>query len=323
MDTLHSLRHFSEAVRVGSLSAAARELGISPATVSRSIDSLERHLGFNLLLKTSRNLGLTEAGAAYLPNVQRILADFDEATSFAKGLHSEPKGELHIHTRVAIGNICVAPMIPIFLKENPDISISISMTNEMNVDLLKNNFDVDIRTGVLQDSSLIARKLADSHRVVVASPEYLAEHGCPETPEDLRHHNCIIFQNDPNQVVWRFRDKTGKEIEVEPMCNLKTDNGSMIRRGLRSHLGIAQMTNWSVRDDLQSGRLMRLLPDYEVTVDNFCHGIYAVFLPSRSACKKVRSFIDFMAESFKRQTFFDQQPALSLAVTSERTGTNG
>src|ERR1700722_5399924 len=107
MDTLDSLRHFSEAVRVGSLSAAARELGISTATVSRSIDGLEKLVGFNLLMKTSRKLGLTEAGAIYLPNVERILAEFDEATALAKGVHSEPKGELRVHTRVAVGNICI------------------------------------------------------------------------------------------------------------------------------------------------------------------------------------------------------------------------
>ena len=314
LDTFQSLRHFAESVRVGSLSAAAREFGISPATVSRSIDNLEKQLGFNLLAKTSRQLGLTEAGAAYLPKVQKILAELEEATAYAKGVHSEPKGELRIHTRVAIGNICVAPLIPQFLKEHPEISVYISMTNDTNIDLLKNGIDVDIRTGVLQDSMLIARKLADSHRVILASPEYLAEHGEPRTPEELQQHSCISFQMDANPVVWRFRDPEGQEITFEPDSQLRTDNGSMIRRALRSHMGIGHMTNWAVREDLRSGRLVQILKDHEVTVDQFNHGIYAVFMPSRSQCKKVRTFIDFMADRFKRQSFYDKQAPLSLAA---------
>lgn len=303
MDMLHSLRHFAEAARIGSLSAAARELGISPATMSRSIDSLERQLGFSLMAKTSRSLGLTEAGAAYLPKVERILQELAEATAYAKGVHSEPKGELRIHSRVAVGNICVAPLVPEFLKQHPDISLAISMSNDSSVDLLKNNIDVDIRTGVLQDSSLIARKLADSRRVLVASPEYLAEHGTPRTPEDLRDHNCILFRMSAGQIDWRLRDRDGHEHTVVPSSNLETNNGSLIRRALRSHTGIAQMTDWAVRDDLLSGRLVLVLPDYDVTQDDFHHGIYAVFMPSRSQCRKVRLFIDFLVENFRSSEY--------------------
>lgn len=299
MDMLHSLRHFAEAARIGSLSAAARELGISPATMSRSIDSLERQLGFSLMAKTSRSLGLTEAGAAYLPEVERILQELAEATAFAKGLHSEPKGELRVHSRVAVGNICVAPLVPDFLKKHPEISLNITMSNDTSVDLLKNNIDLDIRTGVLQDSSLIARKLADSRRVLVASPEYLAEFGTPRTPEDLQAHNCILYRKDAGQVIWRLRDREDREHTVVPASNLETNNGSLIRRALRSHTGIAQMTDWAVRDDLLSGRLVMVLPDYDVTQDDFNHGIFAVFMHSRSQCRKVRLFIDFLVERFR------------------------
>lgn len=303
VDTLHSLRHFAEAARVGSLSAAARELGLSTATVSRSIDSLEKELGFSLMAKTSRGLGLTAAGAAYLPKVEHILLELAEATALAKGVHSEPKGDLKINSRVAVGNICLAPLIPQFLKGNPEITIKLSMTNDASIDLLKHDIDVDIRTGVLQDSSLIARKLADSRRLLVASPQYLAEHGEPRVPADLRHHNCIPFRKDANAVSWRFRAADGAEQVIEPRGNLETDNGSVIRTALRAHMGIAHMTDWAVRADLLSRRLVQVLPDYQVTVDGYHHGIYAVFMPSRSQCRKVRAFIDFLAEGFRRQTF--------------------
>jgi len=311
MDMLHSLRHFAEAARIGSMSAAARELGVSPATMSRSIDSLERQLGFSLMAKTSRSLGLTEAGAAYLPKVERILQELAEATAFAKGVHSDPKGELRINSRVAVGNICVAPLVPKFLKKHPEITLAISMSNDSSVDLLRNNIDVDIRTGVLQDSSLIARKLADSRRLLVATPEYLAEHGTPHTPEDLRDHNCILFRKDVGQVLWRLRDPDGLEHTIAPQGNLETNNGSLIRTALRSHMGIAQMTDWAVRDDLISGRLVSVLPDCDVTQDDFHHGIYAVFMPSRSQCRKVRLFIDFLVDGFRRSEQFTGCNAVS------------
>lgn len=299
---------------MGSLSAAARELGLSTATVSRSIDSLEKELGFSLMAKTSRGLGLTAAGAAYLPKVEHILLELAEATALAKGVHSEPKGDLKINSRVAVGNICVAPLIPQFLKDNPEITIKLSMTNDASIDLLKHDIDVDIRTGVLQDSSLIARKLADSRRLLVASPQYLAEHGEPRVPADLRHHNCIPFRKDANAVAWRFRAADGAEQVIEPRGNLETDNGSVIRTALRAHMGIAHMTDWAVRADLLSRRLVQVLPDYQVTVDGYHHGIYAVFMPSRSQCRKVRAFIDFLVEGFRRQTFADG-PALGPAST--------
>jgi DNA-binding transcriptional LysR family regulator len=320
VDTLHSLRHFAEAARIGSLSAAARELGLSPATVSRSIDSLEKELGFSLMAKTSRGLGLTAAGAAYLPKVERILLDLAEATALAKGVHAEPKGDLKINSRVAVGNICVAPLIPPFLKDHPEITIKLSMTNDASIDLLKNDIDVDIRTGVLQDSSLIARKLADSRRLLVASPQYLAEHGEPKVPADLLHHNCIPFRMDAHSVLWRFRAADGAEHAIEPRGNFESDNGSVIRTALRAHLGIGHMTDWAVRADLLSRRLVQVLPDFEVTVDGFHHGIYAVFMPSRSQCRKVRAFIDFLVDGFRRQAFSDDPASPPLSWRNGRGG---
>lgn len=304
MDTLQNLRMFVEAVRAESLSAAARNLGISPATVSRGIDALERHLGFNLLVKTSRQLGLTEAGDAYLPKIERLLLELDDATEFARGFQAEAEGMIRVHSRMAVGALCIAPIIPEFLRRYPRIKVHLSLTTETSVDLIKNNVDVDVRTGVLEDSSLIARKLADSRRVIVASPAYLERYGVPLTPYDLENHNCITFRRDTNPVIWRFRDASAKEIEIRPTGNLETDNGGAIQDALRAGVGIGHMTDWSVADQLRSGRLIALLQAYEVTVDKFNHGIYAVFLPSRNHSMKVRAFLDFLAEAFKSQAFF-------------------
>lgn len=314
MDTLKSLRLFVEAVQIKSLSATGRKFGISPATVSRNIDGLEKQLGFQLLVRTSRQIGLTEAGMAYLPRVKKLLLEFDDATEFAKGFHSEAKGLLRVQARTAVGNICVAPLIPEFLEKYPEISILLSLTNETNSDLIKNNIDVDIRTGILQDSSLIARKLADSHRVIVSSPEYLKKHGTPQTPLDLEQHNCLTFrnncltfQNDLNSILWRFRDSDGNEIEIQPQGNLETDNGAVIRSSLLAGQGIGHMTDWSVAQYLREGTMVRILEDYEVTVDKFHHGIYAIFLPSRNQSRKVRAFIDFLVDAFKRENHLGAQ----------------
>jgi len=303
MDTLNSLRIFVETVRQGSLSAAARKLGISAATVSRSLDALERHLGFNLVVKSSRQLGLTEAGAEYLPKVERLLLEFDDATASAKGMHSEAKGVLNVHARMAVGTICISPLLPGFLERYPDIQVRLSLNNETDIDLIHENIDLDIRTGVLQDSSLIARKLADSHRVIVASPDYLERHGIPRTPEDLLQHNCLTFRNTPAPVFWHFRTDDGELHTIEPTGNLQTDNGSVIRHSLRRGLGIGHMTDWAVAQDLQNGTLVKVLPEYEVTVDRFHHGIFGVFMPCRNQSVKVRAFLDYLVEGFRERAY--------------------
>ena len=301
MDTLSSIRLFIEATEAGSLSATARKIGISTATVSRNIDSLEKHLGFQLFVKTSRRLGLTEAGSCYLATVTRLLPELDNAMEFARSFHSEAKGHLNVRARAAVGNICIAPLIPKFLDKYPDIELNFSLTNDTDTDLVSKNIDVDIRTGVLHDSSLIARKLADSRRVIVASPDYLQRHGRPKTPYDLTSHNCIRFAACPSPVHWRFKNMDGLEIAIVPKGNLITNNGAIVRSSVRAGSGIAHLTDWSVDQDLRSGTLVQILADYDVTVDQFNHGIYAVFLPNRTQSLKVRCFVDFLVAELRRQ----------------------
>jgi DNA-binding transcriptional LysR family regulator len=300
MDTLHNLRMFVEAVRSESLSAGARKLGVSTATVSRGIDALEKHLGFQLLMKTSRSIGLTEAGQAYYPEVEELLRHFDDATEMARGFQCSAEGILRVRARFAVGNIWIAPLIPEFLSLYPKVHVHLSFTSLLNADLVSDNIDVDIRTGVLRDSSLTAKKLADSRRIIVSSRAYLEEHGVPRHPTDLGAHNCIVYQPDRNPVFWRFRDSLGVESTLRPNGNFSADNGGTIRTALRAGLGIAQMTDWSVAADLLSGRLVRILEDYDVTTDAFNHGIYAVFLKNRTQSVKVRAFIDYLTMSFKK-----------------------
>lgn len=303
MDKLDSLKMVVEAVRTNSLSAAARNLGISAATVSRSIDALEESLGFPLLYKNSRQLGVTEPGNVFLERAEKLLKELDDAAEYARGFQEEAQGTLRVHARTAVGTICIAPLLPAFLKQYPRLRVNLVLSNDTKPDMIKNNFDLDIRTGVLDDSSLICRKLASSPRLIVASPAYLSEHGALETPEDLLNHNCITYRPESGVVVWRFRAPDGREIEIFPKGNLETDNGAVIRTNLLAGVGVGHMTDWSVSEDLRAGRLIQLLPEYLVTVDQFNHGIYAVFLPSRNLSLKVRGFVDFLAEAFRRQSY--------------------
>ena len=322
MDTLNSLRLFVEAAGAGSLSAAAREFGISTATVSRSIDSLEKQLGFQLFVKTSRQIGLTESGAFYLENIRRILPELDNATQFARGFHSEAKGHLNVRARMAVGGICIAPLIPKFLDLHPDIEMNFWLSNDTDTDLITKSIDIDIRTGVLEDSSLIARKLADSKRIILASPDYLAKHGTPKTPHDLVNHNCIRFATGPGSVLFFFKQKTAYEIGIVPNGNLTTNNGAIILQSARDGVGIAHLTDWSAAKDLARGRLVQILDQYDVTVDKFNHGIYAVFLPNRTQSLKVRAFVDFLIDELKRMaaewTFMADHPvSAEYAIAAE------
>ena len=305
MDPLYSLRLFAETSRLGNLSAAARQLGVSTATASRGIDRLEHDLGFALLVRTSRQIALTEMGRTYLETVQRVLRDLDEAKTFGKSLQSGVLGDLSIRSRAAIGMVCISPLIPKFLNLHPGIKIRIDLTNETNGDLTNGKYDVDIRTGILKDSSLLARKLADSKRLVVASPSYLSKHGIPRKPADLNNHNCLVFRNDANPVVWRFRAQGREEVKVQPKGNLEANSGAILQESLLSGIGIGHSTDWAVAEDLKRGDLVHVLSDHQVTVDDFDHGIYAVFLPNRQRSVKVRAFIDFLANEFARSPVFD------------------
>ncbi len=305
MDPLYLLRLFAETSRLGNLSAAARQLGVSTATASRGIDRLEHDLGFALLVRTSRQIALTEMGRTYLETVQRVLRDLDEAKTFGKSLQSGVIGDLSIRSRAAIGMVCISPLIPKFLDLHPGINIRIDLTNETNGDLTNGKYDVDIRTGILKDSSFLARKLADSTRLVVSSPTYLSKHGVPIKPADLNNHNCLVFRHDANPVVWRFRAPGREEIKVHPKGNLEANNGAILRESLLSGVGIGHLTDWAVAEDLKRGDLVHVLSDHQVTIDEFHHGIYAVFLPNRQHSVKVRAFIDFLANEFARSPVFD------------------
>ena len=299
MDTLQSLRLFSEVGRRGSFSAAARAAGLSTASVSRHVMALEASMGVQLVNRNSRQCSLTDAGQSLFQRLQLIFEDLQHATEQAKSLQALPQGLLRVHARVALGTACVAPALPAFLRRHPALRVRLSLTNDNGLDLIRHEIDVDLRTGSLPDSALICRKLCSSRRLLVAAPSYVERHGAPATPSDLGGHNCLLYRIGNEQCVWRFRDPAGAVTELSPRGTLESDSGAALMAATYEGVGVSQMTDWAVATDIREGRLVRLLPDYLVTIDEFDHGVFALYTPSRHSSPKVRVLIDFLIGVFK------------------------
>lgn len=296
MDGLQRLQVFINVVQHGNMSSAGRHLGLSPATVSRQVSALENELGCLLLSRSSRKVTLTEAGRIYYSRVERILQQLSDTNEEIAALQTNPRGMLRVHSRTLVGHLHVVPLVPAFLSRYPEITVDLQLSNRV-VGLVEENIDVDIRIGKLIDSSLSARKLAPAERVLCASPEYL--HGRPpiERPKDLLEHNCLSYRINLGRTVWRFRRPDGSLEEIPIQGTFQTDNGLALLTATLSGTGVALMPDWSVSADLAAGRLLRVLPDHEITHMEFDNGIYAVFQRSPLMSAKTRVFIDFLASA--------------------------
>lgn len=298
MDAFRAMQLFVSVVHSGSLSAAGRQLGLSPASVSRQINALEDSLGARLLNRTSRKLTLTEPGEVYLNRAEQILHQVNEANTSVSELHRVPRGTLRVHSRILVGTMHVVPAMPEFLRRYPEIKVDLLLSNH-DIDLVERNVDVDIRIGKLEDSSLIARKLASSERIVCASPDYLSQHPKITSPNDLSEHNCLTYRINMGRTFWRFLDSAGVLTEIPVAGTLQTDYGPALRAAALAGVGIVLMPDWSVQDELKAGRLRRLFPRHRVSHVEFENGIYVVYQQNRHLSAKVRLFVDFLATLFR------------------------
>lgn len=295
MDILRSLRVFVMSVQNGSLSSAGRQLGMSPASVSRCISVMEDKLGARLLNRSSRNLTLTEAGQIYYRYAEQILAQVEEADASVSQLQHAPRGLLRVHSRTLIGTQKIGPALPEFLRRYPEIKIDLMFSNRV-IDLIEQNIDVDIRIGALEDSTLIAKKLIGSERVLCASPAYLASAPPILQPADVARHNCLTYSLNQGATVWRFADSAGAVTEVSVNGNFQTDHGPTLRTMALADVGLILMPDWSIRRDLEAGTLVAVLPQYRISYSSFENGIYAVYLQRRHLSAKVRIFVDYLSE---------------------------
>lgn len=295
----HEMGVFTKTVASGSLSAAAREMGVSTAVVSRKLAALEARLGVRLLNRTTRRIALTDEGARFHEACVRILAEIEEADAEATARRIEPQGILKVALPASFGHKHIAPLIPHFVERYPGVQLALSLSDR-TVNVIDEGFDLAIRIAELQDSSLAARKLAPNRRVVCASPAYLRRHGTPNVPADLAKHNCLTTTEF--HMTWEYMDPAGVPGSVRVSGDYACDNWEVLRDWAVAGLGIALKSTWDVRRDLEDGSLAPLLSGYTFGSDV---AIYAVYPHRRYLPAKTRVFIDFLAESFGPEPYWD------------------
>lgn len=302
-DSLQQMSIFAKVVASGSLSAAARELGLSPAVVSRSLSALEARLGTRLIHRTTRSLHLTDEGAAYYESCNRILDEIEEADAMAAAGRGEPQGVLRVALPASFGHLHVAPLVPQFAAKYPKLRLALSLSDR-RVKLIEEGFDLAVQIAELTDSSLAARKLAPNRRVVCASPDYLRRHGTPRTPQELTQHNFLVatWGEGGFSMTIEYKDPAGKQGEVRVTGKYACDNWEVLRDWALAGLGVALKSTWDARRQLEEGTLVPLCPGYTFDTDV---AIYAVYPHRRHLPAKTRAFIDFLAESFGPEPYWD------------------
>jgi DNA-binding transcriptional LysR family regulator len=286
---------FARVVDLGGLSAAARDLRMTPSAVSKLVARLEARLGVRLINRSTRKLQLTPEGAAYYERVIRILDDINTAEREA-AIGAIPRGRVRVNTSVPFGLHRLLPLLPTFLERHPEVSIDVSLTDTV-VDLMEERADIAIRVGPLRESRLLARKLGESRMVVVAAPDYIKRRGIPRTPTDLLQHNMLGFCFTKQIEGWPFLDSQGGVISIPPAGNSLVSDGEAMQRLAVAGLGLARLTRFHVDPDIDAGKLIPVLEEYN---PGDLEAIHAVFvghggqLPAR-----VRAFLDFLVENVR------------------------
>jgi DNA-binding transcriptional LysR family regulator len=292
MDHFKAIQAFLAVARTGGFSAAAAELGISKAMVSKHVGRLEAGLGVQLVNRTTRRVGLTEAGAAYRDRMKEILEEIEETGQAVAKLSAEPRGNLRIMSPTSFGAFHLARAITAYHERYPNVAVDLLLTDRPP-DLVEEGIDLAIRVGALEDSSLVARKLAEARMVVCGAPDYLNRRGRPSTPADLADHNCLIYTGRQLSTEWMF-SVDGKVRAQRVAGDLRSNVGDALRIAAIQGCGIVQLPTYMVGLDIGAGRLEVVLEDFEPPR----RPIFAVFLQRRFLSAKVRTFVSFLADRF-------------------------
>jgi DNA-binding transcriptional LysR family regulator len=281
---------FARVVEAKSFTLAARALSVSKSVVSKRVSALETLLGVRLLHRTTRRLSLTPEGVRLYERCLNMLRGADEALELVQGTAEEPRGILRISSNLIFSDLYLAEIITSFVKRHPHVQVELTANNNM-VDLVDERVDVAIRLApMLASSSLVARRLATTPKIVCASPAYLAEHGTPETPDDLRGHACLRFSPLPSEVEWKFR--VGRLTSIIPVSGpISADTPEVLRRAALAGTGIIILPLFFVAEELAEGRLVPLLDAYPVPE----LGVFAVYSKGKVVPAKVRKFVDYVA----------------------------
>jgi DNA-binding transcriptional LysR family regulator len=302
MDRIGDIGLFLRVLDLGSISAAARSLDLSVAVASQRLQRLERELGVRLLHRTTRRLHATPEGVVLAEQGRALVDDLEALGTSLRQAGTGVSGTLRVTTSSSFGRLYISPLLPEFLALHPGLALSVNLTDNV-LDLVSAGFDLAIRIGALDDSTLVARRLANNRRLLCASPDYLRRRGTPKTPQDLARHHCLLLVGSQGrQDVWRLGDGTGGEIAVRVRGRIEANTGELLSDAALAGFGIALHSTWHVGADLRAGRLVQVLPDYPLADT----GIYAVMPQRRLVPPRVRAFVDFLAERFGNNPPWEQ-----------------
>jgi len=310
---IQGMRIFARVAAVQNLSAVGTELGLTPGTISKRIQALEDELSARLFDRTTRSIRITEEGATFLAHVERILAEIDAARASVDDRVSKPKGKLKVAAPSGLGRRYVAPAVCAFLRDYPEIEVQLDL-QDRPVNLQEDGYDLAVRTGALSDSSVIAKRLAPDRHVIAASPAYLARRGRPVRAEDLSSHGCLVL-GDRSQ--WPF-SRNGIETTVRVSGPLKSNNGELLCQAALDGNGIIRVSEFEIMAELQSGRLVQLLADHDITSNV---AIWALYPSAKHMLPRMRVLLDFLTDWFRdaRGQAGNGQAAARAAVQREST----
>jgi DNA-binding transcriptional LysR family regulator len=316
LDRLSEMRAFQAVADAGGFTAAAAELRVSQSLVSRAVASLERRLGTTLLHRSTRRVSLTDEGVIFLQGCRRVLEDIDEVErSVTPG--EQPVGVLRISASVLFGQDPIVSLLPEFMSRYPKLDVQLSLADR-HVDLIEEKIDVAIRLGRLASSSLIARKIGEQRRLIVASPAYLAQRGQPRTPDDLLDHNCLLWDEEHDDLNrWPF-EVSGAMRHIRVRGRLVVNNAQALLHLAIMGVGISRMSEHRARPLIRRGELVSLL---EVSHRDEATPVHALYARTNIAKPRVRVFLDFLTEKFSPDSYKEVEPGSASARKRDRQAT--
>ncbi|WDF75071.1 LysR family transcriptional regulator [Novosphingobium sp. KACC 22771] len=310
MDMFAALRAFVSVVEEGGFAPAARRAGQAPSSFTRHVDALEASLGVSLLNRSTRNVSLTVAGESYYPRAARLLAELEEANNHIREGEGPPRGRLRVSLPASFARMHITPFLPRFMAEYPLIELDLVMSDAL-VNLVEQRIDVAVRLGALDSSSLIARRLAPHRRIVCASPAYLAAHPAPVEPQDIAGMACLTFAFADGERYWRFTQGSRLE-QIRVKGPLRANQAEALKEAALAGFGLVMLPTWLVGDEVAQGLLQPVLTEWQADISRPGapimpdSGIHALYLPDRKGSRKVRAFVDFMAERFGTPPYWDR-----------------
>jgi DNA-binding transcriptional LysR family regulator len=311
MNRVDALTLFVKVVDAGSLSGAARTLGLSLASVSRHVTEIEENAGTRLVVRTTRSLVLTDAGRLYYERAKRILVDIEELETALLADSTVPTGRLHVSGPTLFGRVFMLPLLARFLAANRKVTMDVTLVDR-HVNVVEEGIDLAVRIGQLDDSSLIVRKLRSLLWVVAGAPDYLKQRGQPKTPDDLAQHDCLVFTQRLSGAEWQFF-KDGQVLEQRVPVKMRSNTLDGVVAAAVNGVGLVRAPAWQVREYVAAGQLKVVLRDYEAPP----FPIQAVLTHNKLLSSKVRALLDFLIEQWASKNF-DEVPEFGSAKRSTR-----